>query len=122
MIHQDLPLAYPYVPPQRFNERYSDDDAIIRGTLFPELDLPFKDFKIHQHLPSTPLTEVMKLDFVCHELKLYLDINPNDARAMELYREYTRKSQEAKQDMLGPQEQFYYNTWVYDPWPWEGEI
>jgi len=113
---QGATLAYPYVPAQQFTQRYSDDDAIIRGTLFPELDLPFGDFEIRHHLPCTPMTELMKLDFVCLELKLYLDVNPDDANTLELYRGYQQKSADAKKEVFGPQN---YNNWVYDPWPWE---
>ena len=36
------PLAMAYVPFQQWGEVYDDEDALSRGTLFPELDLPFK--------------------------------------------------------------------------------
>jgi len=118
-MHCNAILAYPYVPAQRFTKRYSDDDAIIRGTLFPELDLPFGDFEIRTPLPNTPMTNWMKLDFVAFELKLYLDVNPGDANAADLYNEYRQKAAEAKKEA---QPQQTYNSWVFDPWPWEGEI
>ncbi|MBQ6170564.1 MAG: spore coat associated protein CotJA [Ruminococcus sp.] len=35
------PLAMAYVPFQQWGETYGDDEALSRGTLFPELDLPF---------------------------------------------------------------------------------
>ena len=35
------PLAMAYVPYQQWGETYGDDEALSRGTLFPELDLPF---------------------------------------------------------------------------------
>ncbi|MBQ6211674.1 MAG: spore coat associated protein CotJA [Ruminococcus sp.] len=35
------PLAMAYVPYQQWGETYGDDEALGRGTLFPELDLPF---------------------------------------------------------------------------------
>ena len=34
-------LAMAYVPKQKWYESYSDDVALARGTLFPELDKPF---------------------------------------------------------------------------------
>ena len=114
MHQQQAILAYPYVLPQQFTKRYSDNDAIIRGTMFPELDLPFRDFEIRTHLPSTAMTELMKLDFVCLELRLYLDLNPDDENASALYQEYMQKSAEAKKGIS--------DDWVYDPWPWEGEV
>lgn len=38
---RSTPLAMAYVPFQQWNETYDDDKALARGTLFPELDLPF---------------------------------------------------------------------------------
>lgn len=37
----DLPLAMCYVPMQRWNTTYSLQRGLERGTIFPELDLPF---------------------------------------------------------------------------------
>lgn len=34
-------VGYAYVPVQTFNNIYSPSDALCRGTLFPELDMPF---------------------------------------------------------------------------------
>ena len=118
---QEPRLAYPYVPAQQFTSRYSDEDAIIRGTLFPELDLPFHDFQNHEHLPDTPMTKLMQLDFVCLELRLYLNVNPTDTNTLALYREYRQKSEEARKEIAVRQEQHFYDNWVYDPWPWELE-
>ncbi len=38
---KNLPLAMAFVPMQRWGEVYSENDALERGTLFPELDKPF---------------------------------------------------------------------------------
>lgn len=35
------PLAMAYVPFQQMSEVYDEDNALKKGTLFPELDLPF---------------------------------------------------------------------------------
>lgn len=40
-----LPLAMAYVPMQQWKETYSEDVALSRGTIFPELDLPFTEGK-----------------------------------------------------------------------------
>lgn len=37
-----LPLAMAYVPWQQWQEPYPCDMALLRGTIFPCLDLPFK--------------------------------------------------------------------------------
>ena len=38
---KNTPLAMAYVPFQQWSDTYDDDKALARGTLFPELDLPF---------------------------------------------------------------------------------
>ncbi len=38
---RDLPLAMAYVPIQSWGDTYSPCKALCRGTLFPQLDLPF---------------------------------------------------------------------------------
>lgn len=38
----ETPLAMAYVPFQQWGEIYDEDKALCQGTLFPELDLPFK--------------------------------------------------------------------------------
>lgn len=41
MFAKNVPLAMAYVPWQQWGETYSDDEALSKGTLFPQLDLPF---------------------------------------------------------------------------------
>jgi len=119
---ESLPVAFPFVPPQRFVSRYSDTDAMMSGTLFPELDLPFKDYHVSKPLPQTSLAKLMTLDFVAHELRLYLDTHPDDKTAMAMYQEYCRKSSEAKQLYESALDAQFSNAWVNSPWPWEGEV
>lgn len=38
----NMPLAMAYVPMQKWQCIYEDSKAIMRGTIFEELDLPFK--------------------------------------------------------------------------------
>ncbi len=37
-----LPLAMTYTPMQQWKSTYSDAVSLARGTIFPELDLPFE--------------------------------------------------------------------------------
>ena len=41
-----MKLAYAYVRPQEFGEVYSTEEALERGTLFPELDLPMEVYGV----------------------------------------------------------------------------
>ena len=40
-VVDSLPLAMVYAPRQRWRNAYSPDEALIRGTMFAELDKPF---------------------------------------------------------------------------------
>ena len=67
------PLANPYVPFQLEGPvRYEPRKAMVRGTLYPGLDLPFMGMVNQNNLPVTPLSEVQVLAFAVQELALYL--------------------------------------------------
>ena len=90
------PLANPYVPFQWENtEKYEASKALIRGTLFPGLDLPFMGL-VNETEIRTPLGELMALNFAMQELGLYLDTHQNDAEARELFRQYSSPYQEGR--------------------------
>ncbi len=40
----DKPLAYAYVPIQRWRMLYTPEDGIKRGTIFEELDKPMEEY------------------------------------------------------------------------------
>lgn len=122
------PLANPYVPFQLDDPaRYEPRKALIRGTLFPGLDLPFLGIVNKGTLPATPLSELQVLSFVIQELALYLDTHPEDAEALALYRQYQelyQKSAETYQATIRPLNHAAPGTekgyaWIDDPWPWE---
>lgn len=123
------PLAAAYVPEQRNEPRYRSGDALARGTLFPGLDLPWKNIANENAGPlaDTPLGELMALNFVVQELGLYLDTHTDDREALSLYTEYVRlleKGTETFVERFGPLEQSQVTlqngyAWINDPWPWE---
>ena len=122
------PLANPYVPFQEENPpRYDGRKALIRGTLFPGLDLPFMGMVNQREKAITPKTELQVLGFALNELALYLDTHPDDKEALELYRQYQKlyhdgaaKFSENCQPLTHttPVEHNGY-TWMDEPWPWE---
>ncbi len=122
------PLANPYVPFQMENpERYEPRKALIRGTLFAGLDLPFMGMVNKTEKPVTPLTELQTMGFAIQELALYLDTHKSDSEAFELYTTLQRMYNEAKENYqkeCGPLTHFSKSTqknykWLDDPWPWE---
>ena len=122
------PLANPYVPFQIEGPvRYDPRKAMVRGTLYPGLDLPFMGMVNQNNLPVTPLSEVQVLAFAVQELALYLDTHPEDTEALELYRQYQQLYQTAAQaydrdirplNHASPAQGDTY-AWLDDPWPWE---
>ena len=122
------PLANPYVPFQLENPpKYEARKGIVRGTLFPGLDLPFMGMVNQKELPVTPKTELQALGFAINELALYLDTHPKDREALELYQAYQKMYHQGMMefgDRHGPlthgqptQGDRY--RWLNDPWPWE---
>lgn len=121
-------LAFPYIPMQENDpERYSQNDAMRAGTLFPGLDLPFHK-EIRSRFPDapTPLTELMALDFAIDELGLYLTTHPNDREVLELYWSYIRLGKQGREkytEQYGPLCQTDLTPgsyqWLNDPWPWD---
>ena len=121
------PLANPYVPFQVENPpKYQPRQGLVRGTLFPGLDLPFMGMINKNELQVTPLTELQVLAFGIQELALYLDTHTDDDEALELYRAYQKLYAEGKQQyekMCGPLNHMSEvdgpYKWLNGPWPWE---
>ena len=71
------------------------------------------------------LDEIRAVNFTVIELGLYLDINPDDQRALCLYNEKAKKLRMLttnNQKIYGPLTiEFPCNKWRWleDPWPWE---
>lgn len=121
------PLANPYVPFQLENPpKYEARKGLIRGTLFPGLDLPFMGMVNTKEKANTPLVELQTMAFAIQELALYLDTHRDDQEALELYQTYQKLYHEgmmAYTKKCGP---LNHKTptdgpyrWLDDPWPWE---
>lgn len=121
------PLANPYVPFQMDDPpRYEPRKALVRGTLFPGLDLPFMGMVNKNEKPVTPLTELQTMAFVIQELALYLDTHRDDAEALAVYRAFQKMYHDAQmtyQKECGPTTHMSPSDgpyrWLDDPWPWE---
>ena len=123
----EAPLANPYVPFQMENPpKYESRKAIVRGTLFPGLDLPFMGMVNKNELAVTPLTELQTMAFVIQELALYLDTHRDDQEALDVYRAFQKMYEEGRiayEKMCGPLNHSSLTDgeykWLDDPWPWE---
>ena len=122
------PLANPYVPFQLENPpRYEASKGLVRGTLYPGLDLPFMGKVNAQELQKNGMTDLQAMAFAIQELALYLDTHRDDREALELYRAYQQMYNNVKEQygskhgplnhaMVNDSERY---AWLDDPWPWE---
>lgn len=127
-LPSEAPLANPYVPFQQENPaQYEARRGLIRGTMFPGLDLPFRGIINQKEQPIAPLSELQVLGFALHELALYLDTHRDDAQALEAYRSYQQIYHECLMKYERehgpithalPSDRAEY-AWLDDPWPWE---
>lgn len=122
------PLANPYVPSQQeCSAQYNARQGLVRGTLFPGLDLPFMGMVNKHELSDTVMHQMQALHFAINELVLYLDTHPDDSDALELLRDYNemyRMGQDELRKAHGPQTVFQAGEgdtfdWVQKPWPWQ---
>lgn len=124
----EAPLANPYVPFQLENApMYEARKGLVRGTLYPGLDLPFRGMVNKQEKSVTPLSELQALHFAIQELALYLDTHRDDQEALELYRSYQKMYQHCEAEYKRRRGQMNHMQisetkgfdWLDDPWPWE---
>ncbi len=122
------PLSVPFVPFQQNDpQMYPAKKGVVRGTLFPGLDLPFMGMVNEQELSDRPLHELQALGFAIIELGEYLDTHPDDTEAFSMFRSYAelyRTGRERYEQMCGPLTQLAAAggeryAWLNDPWPWE---
>lgn len=121
------PLVNPYVPFQPTDPpKYEARKALVRGTLFPGLDLPFMGMVNDKTKPDTLLSQIQTLGFAVHELALYLDTHRDDSEALQVYRAYQKMHTKAKEQFeahYGPLNHMSIAgeeyRWLDDPWPWE---
>ena len=122
------PLSNPYVPFQmEGSPKYEARKGLVRGTLFPGLDLPFMGMVNQNEKPETPLSELQALGFAVQELALYLDTHREDREALELYQQYQQRYADflAQNEGVLPPMNHQMPTdgdsydWLDDPWPWE---
>lgn len=122
------PLANPFVPFQAENPpRYEARKGLVRGTMYPGLDLPFLGMVNQKEKPVTPLSELQVLGFAIQELALYLDTHRDDREALQVYQDYQKMYNHCKNEYLKKHGPLNHSQetgsgqyeWLNDPWPWE---
>lgn len=126
-LPEEAYLANPFVPFQYDNPpMYEARKGLIRGTMYPGLDLPFHNMVNRKEKPVTPMTQLQVLSFAIQELALYLDTHRDDKDALETYRDYQKMYQKCLQEYQQSRGAMNHRTpmegpygWLDDPWPWE---
>lgn len=108
-------------------------EGFIRGNLYNDLYDQYKNYRPTRLVPNNEQAELLlnvnQLTFATHEIKLYLDINPNDANMISLYNQYQKQASEAikaYENKYGPIQadslsQTNIFSWQAYAWPWETE-
>lgn len=127
-LPQYAPLANPYVPfQQRGAATYPAKKGVVRGTMFPGLDLPFRNMVNKGELGDRPMQELQALSFAVVDLGLYLDTHPDDEETLALFQKYVKRYEESMtryEAQYGPLVQRNAGMrgryqWLCGPWPWE---
>lgn len=78
------------------NGLYSVNEVLEKGTIFKELYKPYKNYVYKLKLSEDTLLSSYIL--AMHDLKLYLDIHPDDEDIKKLYEAYKAKVEEIQND------------------------
>lgn len=111
---------------------YDPYQGFIRGNMFSNLFDPYKIREPYDIKPMNEqaelLTYIDSLSFACIDLNLYLDVNPNDRGAIDLFNQYRIQKNDLLleyQNKFGPlllnSDSLNTYPWAWDdrPWPWE---
>ena len=129
--NKDNPKNMQYM--NNYNQNlFTPYEGFIRGNMFTSLYDPYRDMKPFQIKPMNEqadmLTKIDSLGFALTDLNLFLDVNPNDKSAIDLFNQYRMQKEELMkkyQDKYGPLElssdSLNNYPWMWDnrPWPWE---
>jgi len=116
----------------KMNNVFDPYNGLIRGNMFPDLYNSYKVNDPYEIMPMNKqaemLTYIDSLTFACIDLGLYLDVNPDDKEALELYNKYRSMLGEYMvpyQNEFGPitmtSDSLNKYPWMWNkmPWPWE---
>lgn len=107
--------------------------GFIRGNMFSNLYDPYQNYQIQELNPNNEqeylLLLVQMYGFAAHDLGLYLDVNPNDGKAIDLRNNYINlynQSLANYESKYGPltlnSQGLDTKPWAWNTkkWPWEG--
>lgn len=108
-------------------------EGFIRGNLFNNLYDQYKNYRPARLAPNNEQAELLlnvsQLSFAAHDIRLYLDVHPNDTGMINLFNQYQQQANEAiriYEQKYGPILQSSLSeanafSWEAYAWPWEME-
>lgn len=108
-------------------------EGYIRGNLFNNLYKQYKNYRPSKLMPNNEQAELLlnvnQMSFAAHEIRLYLDVNPNDTEMIKLFNQYQKQASDAikaYEKKYGPilqdsPSQTNTFSWEAYAWPWEME-
>lgn len=113
------------------NNILNSEEGFKKGNMFKNLYNGYKDYKpvklTAQSEREDMLMQIQEYSFAATDLELYLDTNPNDNNALNLFNKYLNKKIELInmfEEKYGPltlNSNVQTNNWLWknSPWPWE---
>ena len=115
-------------------DMYNPYEAYMRGNLYKNIYKPYKDYVPSKLIPNSEQAEMLlninQIGFVNQDIRLYLDIYPNDRNMIKKYndnvvlldrliKDYENKYGPLKCDSLSDDNLF---SWATMSFPWEEVI
>ncbi len=107
--------------------------ALDRGNLFNDSYDPYRNYKYRElkanNKKEEMLLDILRHNFVLTEINLYLDVNPNNSKMINLFNMYLSNKKRIVDEYeknFGPLTLDGLNVtdnnwnWNNSPWPWEG--
>lgn len=103
--------------PQQLTQIIQPAQALLLGTLFPELNKPLTSTSA----PITAKPTAKQINaFAAWEMRLYLDTHPSDTVALSLFQQMATAAGEPNYaSTFATSVAVGRWTWLDDPWPWE---
>ena len=115
------------------NNQFNIREGYLRGNLYDSLYKPYKNYNPIKLIPNNEqadmLLNINDYTFAAHDIRLYLDVKPNDREMIKKYndyqmkanmliKEYQNKYGPIMMDSLSDDNVFSWSEYI---WPWEME-
>lgn len=140
---ENMNLAIANIPIQQWEGLYDENTALLNGTIFPSLNMPFFAAEAPMETPlkaaitalpqpdslsadagqAQMMLQILAVSFVLDDLRLYMDTHPTETAPSDLKKELIT----IRKQLLSQFAQNHYpitpdceGCWQEGPMPWEG--